>query len=204
MLKKIITGLAAFRSLDLAAPAVFVGRSRTCDSMTAFAYRMGAGFPGTPNRSHPMSIEPTQMDPDNPVAGFGLACVISAANPNMVRQMAPGDNGLTKIYGITVRPYPVQQTTGGMNSGFGVGAPALDQPLDVLTSGYIMVPVFGAATKGAPVYVRVAASIDGRPQGGFEVDADGADNILLANTIGNIEFNGPADANGYGEVRFRI
>lgn len=198
-------------TLGIVSPWRHVGRLRTMDSaFTAFPFRMPAGLPGTVNRSHPASLEPAQMDPDNPIRGFGLACVVSGDNPNMLRGMAAGDNALTKIYGIVARPYPFQQDSGGMRSSFAEGAPQLDQPITVCTSGYIMVPVLGDVVKGGPVFVWVAATTgDGKPgvdhiQGGFEAQATGGSTIQLADTIGNIEFNGPADENGFGEVRFRI
>lgn len=199
--------LKFIRSLlgSVAAPR-FVGRAFTRDSNTVFTYRMGAGFPGSVNRSHPASIEPTVMDPDAPVVAYGRVVVPSAANPNTMRMIAAGDGALTKVYGISVRPYPIQQMTGGLTADFGEAIPPVDQPLDVLTSGYIMARVNGTPNKGDPVYVWIAATDAGAGhyQGGFETAADGGNTILLANQLGNIEFNGPPDADGIGEIRFRI
>src|SRR3954471_17671646 len=108
MMKKLIRALAA--SFAPAPRYRFVGRCQTNDSYTAFTYRMGAGFPGSVNRSHPASIEPSQMDPEAPALMYGVAMVPSADNPGMIRQIGAGDGALTKIYGVAVRPYPIQQT----------------------------------------------------------------------------------------------
>lgn len=212
MLKKMIRALLGGAARFEQPSGRFVGRARTHDAYNpmAFGFRMGTGQPGTVNRSHPSSVEPAQMDLDSPVLGYGLAVVASAANPNTIRQIAAGDGALTKIYGVSVRPYPVQQATGGYNAPFGSVAPPTQQPLDVLTSGYILVPVYGTPAKGGAVYVWIAATTgDGIPgtdhiQGGFEAQADGGNTIALADTIGNVEFNGPPGPDGIGEIRFRI
>lgn len=212
MLKKLISGLLLTSGVAalLRPQPRFVGSRRTCDGYTAFPYRMGASFPGVVNRSHPASIEGAQQDLAAPVLGYGLAVVASTATPNTIRQMNALDTALTAIYGISVRPYPIQQTDGGMNSSFGNGTPPTNQPLDVATSAYIMMPVFGTPKKGDPVYIWVAATSGGgvagtdHIQGGAEAANTPGSTILLANTLGNIAFNGPPDANGFGEVRFRI
>lgn len=179
---------------------VYVGRRRTCD--VAFTYRMGAGFAGDLNRSHPFSIEPCLIDASAPPLGYGLA-VVADATSNGVRQMAAGDGALLDVYGVTVRPYPTQQQSGGMSSAFGSIAPPITGVIDVLKQGYIMVPVVVGATaaaKGGPVFVWIAASGGGHLQGGFETTATGGSTIELPTP--RCSFNGPPDASGIGEIIF--
>jgi|GEM_PF-559371 len=200
---KILSTLRAALLGSMFAPtARFVGICRTRDSYTAFGYRMGAGFPGDVNRTHPASIEPTLNDPDDPITFYGEACVVEPTN-NSVRKVAAGDGAITSLYGVSVRPYPIQQQSGGMSASFGSAAAPTDQPLDVLKSGYIMVLVNGTVRKGDPVHVWIAASAGNHVQGGFEAAADGGNTVLLANPNKNY-FNGPADANGVTEIAFNV
>jgi hypothetical protein len=172
-------------------------------SFTAFPFRMGAGFAGTVNRLHPATIEPALNDPDAPVLGYGLAVMVDGTN-NSVRQMAPGDDGATAVYGISCRPYPFQQSTGGAAAAFGAATPPEDQPVDVLRAGYILMPTVGAPVKGGQVYIWVAADSGDHVQGGAEVADDGANTIALTGAGSVAKFNGPADANGVAEVMFNI
>lgn len=172
------------------------GRARAGD--VAFTYRMGAGFPGDVNRTHPFSVEPALQDPTNPILGYGFACVVNTA-ANSVRQMAAGDTALTAVYGILARPYPTQQQSGGMSSPFGQQVPPATGVVDVLKQGYVMVPIVGQPTKGGAVFVWVAASSGSHVQGGFEAAATGGSTIALG---ARITFNGPPDANGIGELIF--
>jgi len=182
------------------------GRAFTRDA--AFTFRMGAGFPGDVNRSHPMTIEPALNDVTNPVLAYGLACLADAAAPNAVRSILATDSGITAIYGVAVRPFPIQGTAATAQpfgaAGFGATqGPAAQLPIDVLKGGYIMVQLNGAtaAVKGGQVYVYVAASGGGHVQGGFEAAA-GANLIDLDATGSRIYFNGPADATGIVELVF--
>jgi hypothetical protein len=165
----------------------------------SFKYRMGAGFPGDINRAHPASVEPVLNDATNPVLTSGLACVINATGDG-VRQMAAGDNGVTKLYGIAVRAWPLQDPGTADNqwggSGQGVAALPAGVPIDVMRLGYINTFINGAPKKNDVCYVWVAASAAPHIQGGFEAASDGGNTATIANAF----FNGPPDANGYGEV----
>lgn len=181
-----------------AAPAII--RCRTRD--VAFKYRMGSGFAGDINRSHPFSALPCLNDHTDPVQFYGQAVVTVGAN-NSVRPVKAGDGALTGIYGIAVRPYPFQQDSGGMSQSFGPGVPPARQPIDVLTMGYIMVPCVdgNTAVKGGTAYVWNSAAAGAHVPGGFEV-ADGvADTITLPVPTG---YNGPGDADGITELAFNI
>lgn len=194
-LKKILR----FRAKDAGR---FVGRVRTHD--IAFQYRMGAGFPGDVNRTHPASIEPTLIDSSAPPLGYGLAVVVDPTTQG-VRQMAAGDSSLDAIYGITVRPFPTQQSSASNFGAIGIGAatPPTSGVMDVLRSGYIMSVLSGSTqpVKGGRVYVWVAASSGAHIQGGFEAAATGGSTIELDEKT---YFNGPADASGVVEVSFNI
>jgi hypothetical protein len=164
----------------------------------SFSFRMGAGFAGDVNRTHPASVEPVLNDATNPVLTAGLGCVINAAK-NGVRQMAAGDTAVTRIYGIAVRAYPIQDP--GTSAAYGAQAQGSQllpsgQAIDVIRDGYINVPVVGTPGKGDPAFIWVAASGGGHTQGGFEAQASGGNTATLANVF----FNGAPDSNGIAEV----
>ena len=199
-LKKILSAIrAAFSAKD---HGVYMGHARTCD--ISFQYRMGAGFPGDVNRTHPASIEPTLVDVNSPPTLYGQAVVVDPTTQG-VRPLVAGDSSLTDIYGITVRPFPIQgqSSTNYGASNIGSATPPTSQPMDVLRSGYIMSTLSGtaAAVKGAPVYVWVAASTGSHIQGNFEASATGGSTIQLGLKT---TFNGPADANGVVEIAYNI
>lgn len=193
--------IAGLKRSQLAAPAIIHrGRMRTCD--VAFPYRMGAGFAGDVNRTHPFSVEPCAIDQTNPPTFYGEACVIDATSKK-IRAVLDGDDALTDIYGIAVRPYPFQQATatnyGAIN--FGSGTPPLNQPIDILRSGYIMVPMAGTPAKGGDVYVWADAASGANVPGIFTVTT------TAGSTIGPITkstYQGGVDSNAIGEVAFNI
>jgi hypothetical protein len=172
-------------------------RHRTID--TAIQFRMGAGFPGDVNRGHPASIQPCAIDAASPPTAYGQAVVVDAASEG-IRPVGAGDGALVDIWGVTVRPYPIQQATTANQYGAvpygGAGVP-LQQPVDVLRGGYVMVPVVGAPAKGGAVFIWYAASGGGHTQGGFEAGATGGSTIALSNVW---NWNSPADPNGIAEL----
>jgi hypothetical protein len=171
-------------------------RAITCDA--AFPFRMGAGFPGDVNRTHPFSVVPSLMNVANRIRLFGDAAIVDVAT-NSVRGALATDT-VTKIYGVLVRPFPTQQTTGGMDSAFGVGVPGTGV-CDIIETGFVMVKCNNFATvqpaKGGAVHMRVAATAGALVQGGFHSAADGANTVLLTNA----RWNGPADASGIAELQ---
>lgn len=199
----------------LSAPAILRRvhrRVRTQD--VAYSYRMGAGFAGMVTRTHPVSIEPTILDATNPPTFYGEAVLVNTS-ANTVRQPITTDTGITLIYGITVRPYPLQASSGDASYGqanFSTSSnfPALQagQVVDILRSGYIMVPVNvtnGSPTKGGAVYLWVAASGTGHTQGAFEGGASGGNTASLSGYPGTVTFNGPVDTStGLVELAFNI
>jgi hypothetical protein len=198
-MKKTLIALAAAHLVAAAASAL--PRQRTLD--ISYGFRMPAGFPGDPNRTHPFSVVPGLMTPTlaSKVRLYGDPVLIDPAT-NSYRGFLAGDTAVTKIDGVLVRPYPTQQTTGGMNSAIGAAVPP-DGPavIDVLNEGFIIVRCNNFATqqprKGDPVYVRVAATAGALVQGGFSSAADGANTVLVTNA----KWNGPTDSAGVTEIQ---
>lgn len=175
-----------------------VERRRTLD--VAFTYRMGAGFPGDVNRFHPASIVPGLMNATVQAPRlFGDPVLIDTAT-NSYRGLVAGDASATAlaIDGVVVRPYPTQQTTGGMTATFGTGVPSTQQPVDIISDGFVMVKCnVGVPTKGGPVFIWTAASAGNHVIGGFEAAATGGSTVPVTNAF----FNGPPDASGVTEMR---
>jgi hypothetical protein len=178
----------------------------------AFPYRMTAGFPGDITRSHPVSIEPALQDTVAPVAAYGAAVIAGGATAgggtNTVRALAIGDQALTNVYGIAVRPFPIQAPAGSTNAQQGIGAavpPGANNPIDVMRVGYCLVQLnVGevAPSKGAPVYICCEATNGNHVLGGFETTARGAVTQLLLDA-NRYTYNGPSDANGVVEICIR-
>jgi len=195
-MKRNIISLAALATLM----AGSVVRARTKD--VAFSYRMGAGFPGDVNRTHPASIMPGLMTPTlaSKIRLYGDPCLIDTSL-NAYRGILVGDTGVTKIDGVLTRPYPTQQSTGGMSSPLGASAPP-DGPavIDVIEDGIVMVRCNNFSitppTKGSAVHIWYAANSGVHLQGGFESVATGGSTIAITNA----KFNGPPDANGVTEL----
>lgn len=185
------------RASTLAVASYALPRARTTD--VSYAYRMGAGFPGDINRTQPFSALPGLMNAANPIRLYGDAAIVDSAT-NSYRGAVAGDAGVTRIDGVLVRPYPVQQTSGGMNAVFGQAAAPAAGVVDVLRAGFIMVRCnnFSAAqpTKGGAVHLRIAATAGVLVQGGFHSAADAANTVLIANA----KWNGPGDAAGIAEL----
>lgn len=168
------------------------GRHKVRD--IAIQFRMGAGFAGDVNRSHPANIEPVLNDVANPPVAYGQAVVGDPASQG-VRPLIVGDAGTT-IYGVVTRPYPVSQVTGGMAAAIGSGVVFPGGISDVLKNGYILVPVVGQTKKFGTVFVWIAASGGGHVTGGFEAAASGGNTAILANAT----WNGAPDATGIAEL----
>lgn len=182
-------------------------RHKTCDA--AFTFRMGAGFAGEVNRTHPVSIEPCLIDPANPPLFYGEAVMADVTATNGVRAPVAGDSAAAGVFGVTVRPFPLQP---GAASNFGAvalgaaQAPPVSGVIDILKSGYIVVSLSGATqpVKGSPVFVWVAASGGGHTQGGFEAAATGGSTIALDASGTRFYFNGAPDASGLVEIAFNL
>lgn len=193
-MKKSLIALAVMAAY--CAPAV---RATTHD--VAFTYRMGAGFPGDVNRTHPASIVPGLQDITTPVRAYGHPLLFDGTN-NSIKGFVAGDTAVTRIKGVLVRPYPVQQASGGMSASIGAAAPGGARSVqDYIEDGFVMVKVdniaAGAPSKGSAVFVWCAASSGNDVQGGFRCAASAGNTAAIANA----EFTGPADSSGVAEIR---
>jgi hypothetical protein len=157
---------------------------------------MGAGYPGDLVTSMPSIVEPAKVNVTTPPLLYGGGVFVDTAT-NSVRQPAPGDTGLTKLYGIMVRPYPYQQQSGGMGATIGAATPPTSGVVDVCRAGLIMAKCTGTPTKNGPVYMWVAATSGANVQGQFAAANSAGNTILLANAA----FDGPPDSSGNVKVR---
>jgi hypothetical protein len=183
-------------------------RCRTHDNTppsTALTFRMGAGIPGDVNRYHPFSIEPCLIDAAAPPLLYGQAVLIDPTTQG-VRPLVAGDQALTDIFGVTVRPFPLQQSSGGMSSALGNVAPPTTGVIDVLKNGYIKIGfnVSGSApVKNGQVYVWTAATSGVHIQGGWET-ANPAGNGMAVSAPNRTYYQGGWDASNFGELVFHV
>lgn len=172
----------------------------------AFQYRMGAGFAGTVNTSHPATIRGFLKDPTNPPTFFGQAVAINPAS-NGVRSYVAGDSTTpTTVFGVIVRPFPFLGSTPptGAYAGTAFGTGQLpDGAVDVLLSGFIMVSVVGSPTNGSACYIWDAVSSPPHVQSGWEASAPGSNGFAVTNPL-STQFASPPDANGIAELRFNV
>lgn len=177
-------------------------RMKTLD--VAFGFRMGAGFPGDVNRTHPVSIEPCLNDTQTPVTAFGQPVLVDSADQT-VRPFAAADqsDSVAAGYGVAVRPYPYQQSSASNFGSASIGAGEVQAgAVDVLRSGYIMVKLAAGGTpkKGDPVYVWAAAASGNHVTGGVEA----AFTTTKTTKLLNATFNGTPDSSGNVEIAFNI
>lgn len=156
---------------------------------------MPYGIPGDITRQSQAKIEAQVLDASLPFAGYGLVGKIASG------KFVPFAGAETDAddYGILVRPFPV--TGANASDPLGTAVPQTTGIANVLRSGYINVKNnAGTPAVGGAVYVRVATAGTGKPIGGFEAVADGANTIALTGAT----FAGAADANGNVEVAYNI
>jgi hypothetical protein len=165
----------------------------------AIQFRMGAGYAGAVNRTHPVSIEPVLIDYNSPPLYYGQGVVIDPTTQG-VRPLVAGDSGLSDVYGITVRPFPLQQTSGTLPLTATIasaGTPPAAGYMDVMRYGYIMVPLNSgdaAPVKGNPTYIWVAATSGGHIQGLWETANFGAGNTVEVGTPPRTTWQGGQDS----------
>jgi len=184
--------LSALAAVGLMSAPSIITRAKTRD--VAFPYRMGAGFAGDINRTHPFDVVPGLMNATNPATRYGNALLVDGATSSY-RTPLVGDVAVTTIHGILVRPYPTQQSS--TSQALGSGVPPTSGIIDVFKAGLIMVNVVGSPLLRGAAFVWAAASGGGHIQGGFEAAATGGSTMAITNAY----FNGPPDANGIAELR---
>lgn len=158
--------------------------------MAAYTYRMPSGIPGDVSRKSHSTIESHNMP--TPVAAFGVFAKLDASG-----NLAPLGSADTadSVYGLIVRSYPTTSATNEL----GESVPPKGIT-DVLVRGYMTVKCnAGTAKKGSAVYVRIGAAAAGKPVGGIEAVADGANTIAV-----KARFMHDADASGNVEIAYNI
>lgn len=182
-----------------------VKRMKTRD--VAFKFRMGAGFAGDVNRTHPAAIEAALQDATNPVAIYGSATFVNGVT-NTARAPIAADVSVTAIlpFGFAVRPFPQQASTAGAFGATSIGAatPPSTGAVDILTLGQIMGQlndVTAVPKKGGAIYIWCTATSGVHIQGGLEVVASATNTALLDPRY---TFNGPADASGIVEISVNL
>lgn len=188
--------------IALAVAAACFGESvRAMTHDAAFTYRMGAGFPGDVNRTHPADIVARLQDAANPIRLYGDPAMLGAGSA--FRGVIVADQAAsTKIKGVLVRPYPVSQTTGGMTATIGAATPPqIAVPQDIIEAGFVMTKcnnfAANAPALGGAVFVWAAASAGNHVLGGFEAAATAGSTFPVANA----EWVSGADASGVAELR---
>lgn len=188
--------------IALAVAAACYGESiRAMTHDVAITYRMGAGFPGDVNRTHPADIVARLQDVANPVRLYGDPVMLGAGSA--MRGVIIADQAAsTKIKGVLVRPYPVSQTTGGMGATIGAATPPQTAvPQDIIEAGFVMAKCNNFAANppalGGAVFVWAAASAGNHVLGGFEALATAGSTFPVANA----EWQSGADASGVAELR---
>lgn len=182
-------------------------RSKTRDA--AFLFRMGAGFPGDVNRTHPAEIEAALIDVNSPPTMYGQPVLVDATTQG-VRPFGAGDQNDTNeviAFGFTVRPYPTQQATTSQNyapASFGSATPPISGVMDVLRNGLIMAKINHGSTapvKGGRVYVWCATTSGNHIQGGLETAFSTGNTVILD---GRYTYNGGMDASDVAEVSVNV
>lgn len=166
-------------------------------SLQAYTYRMPAGFAGDAQRIDVATIETQLIDSAAPPTAFGLPVKMVNGKIQPINNAA---DTAAMVYGVNLRAYPIQ---GNGTDPLGVSTPPTSGVTDVLRRGYFMAALGGTAVavKNGTVYVRVANASAGKPIGGWEAAADGANTIAMPSSW---YFTGPADSYGLTEIAVNI
>lgn len=159
-------------------------------------YYLPAGIAGNVTRAHMSLIEANNLDPNYPVPGYGMAVKLVGG---LIRPLATGDLA-TVIYGMIVRPYPINSTVGAP-AALGAGVPPTSGMCDILREGYMTVNLArGTGSRGAAVGVRTTAGSHtlGDIEDLTNVAQGDSDCVLLG-----ANFMGPADTNNLVEIYFK-
>jgi hypothetical protein len=155
---------------------------------------------------HPAStIEPGAVLTTNPPTFYGEGVFIDVTT-GYIRAPVLGDQPTGVCYGVVYRPYPFQISSASNwgAQGFGTAPLPTAGEIDVLRSGYVLVPVNVGATpvKGQPVFLWVGPTAGNHIQGGFESAATAGQTLALdAKTTW---MNNGADPFGVAEIGFNI
>ena len=159
---------------------------------------MPSGIPGAANRLESAKIEAGLLLAGFLPSGYGVAVAIDPTS-GRYRAITAGDTQAS-VAGLLVRPFP-SGSMGPATDILGNSQPNEKTIVDIMKSGYMTVLLGGvtAAFKGGTVFVRIATPAAGKPVGGFEAVADGANTIALDSKS---YWMGPADAQGNCELAY--
>lgn len=175
----------------------------------AFTYRMGAGFPGDVNRTHPAEIEPAlTLATNTPFFAYGQMGIFdgtaNAIKPIGVAQQS--DSVALVPFGALVRPFPTQQKAASNYGAAAIGGatPPNAGIQDFARNAMIMVQLntgVAAPIKGGRVWIWAAATSGNHIQGGYETVASAGNTVQLDPRY---TYNGPPDAAGVVELSANI
>lgn len=159
----------------------------------AYLYRMPSGIPGDVSRKLDSTVDTVFLDPANPFPSYGVPGKL--VNGKFL-PIAAGDTA-SVISGFLVRPYPTQSA----QEPIGTATPPSTGVGNRLRRGWMTVKNnAGSPANGGAVYVRVGAAAAGKPIGGIEAAADGANTVV----INGASFTNAGDADGNVEIEFNI
>lgn len=168
----------------------------------AYAFRMPAGIPGTPNREWEHTGEPNQLDATLVPGAYGDA--VKMGSNGRIQALASGD-AAAAVYGFLERAFPGQAGTtyGATTQLLGASAPPAAGRCTVMKRGYMSVLVQGATVpaKGGAVYIRLGGTVPaGGRLNGLEAAPDSTNTVLIPNCY----WMGAPDANGNSEIAFNL
>ena len=177
----------------------------------AFTYTSGAGSPGDVNRAHPVSVSAYIQDATSPANLYGQPVTVDSSS-HKVRRYTTADANTTGVvpWGITVRPYPIQQPTAASGlaapAAFGNITPPATGPIDVMHFGFILVQLgdgqITGAVLGGAVYIWCAATAGHDVLGSVTTTTTAASVAALSTT--RFYFHGVEDSSGVVEVRWNL
>lgn len=164
--------------------------------MTAITTRMNVAIPGAVSRSFAgQVISQEVINSSTPPTAYGQPVKLVSGK---VQPLGSGD-AATLIYGVTVRPYPSQDSVGA-TAAYGGGTPPTSGIIDIMKVGFIGAALAnGTAARGAQAYVRTTVN-GSLAIGGVE------DNTTSSGLVSPSlwTFTGPADAAGNVEIAIGI
>lgn len=156
----------------------------------AMLYQPPLGIPGVVSRPDAPNDIITKTYGATPFPAYGLPVKLSAST--IIPVSGTGD----AVFGILVRPFPIQGLTVADGALLGAAVPPTAGPASVLRKGYITVlNRNGAPAEGGNVYIRFQNPSGSKIVGGIEASAT-ADTYQLTGW----SFTGPADSAGNVEI----
>ncbi len=162
---------------------------------TVINERMGAGIPGTCSRVEESNLQPGLL---TEVVKYGRPVVYDKDNNGY--KNVTGTSTAADIAGWPIRPYPAQGAFSAQDEFYNASSLA-NTVNDILVWGYVSVELKGSASVklGDPVYIAIKD--DTTSQTYAIGDVLGAEVQSATITLDGALFMGPADANGFTEIR---